>query len=34
MGLFWTCVDQQSVQIVQTWGAYSRTLGPGFHFLW
>ena len=34
MGLFWACVQQQSVQVVETCGAFSRVIGPGFHPIW
>lgn len=34
MGLFWTCVQQQSVEIITTCGAFSRVVGPGCNFFW
>lgn len=34
MGLFWTCVQQQSVEIVTTCGAFSRVVGPGCNLYW
>jgi len=34
MVLCYTCVDQQTVQITTTCGAFSRILGPGLHILW
>ena len=31
--LFWTRVESGWCRIVQTWGKYSRTLGPGLHLI-